>query len=300
MGASIAASVLFGVLFFLPPYMYPMDGFAVFGWRVAISLPVVFAIFAVTGRLPGIAAVLRRIARRPVLGLVIVVDGLLMGVQTWLFGWAPQNGHGLDTALGYLLLPLVMVVLGVTVHREQMSVLRGVAVSCAAIGVIAAVILAGGLSWSTLVVAGGYPLYFLIRRRFGLDTSGALFLEFVVLFPIAIVFLAAGGAVSTLADSPRLIPIVVLFGLLGAVAMTSYLLASRVLPFGLFGLLTYLEPVLLVVVSILFLGEALGFADAFVYGPIVAALVLLGVESTRQREPQQIREAPQLESAVSR
>ncbi len=59
--------------------------------------------------------------------------------------------------------------------------------------------------------------------------------------------------------------------------------ASELLPFGLFGLLTYVEPVLLAVVSITILGESLTPVDLLTYGPIAVALCLLGIENATAR-----------------
>lgn len=285
--ASIGASVLFGVLFILPPTFDSLSGTEVFGWRVMLTLPLVALIFVTTRQWSDVVAVTRRLRARPALTGVLVIDGLLLGVQLWLFGWAPQSGHGLDASLGYLLLPLVMVVLGMLVHGEKLSLTRGAAVAAAACGVVAALILDGGLSWATLVVAVGYPLYFTLRARSGLDSSGALCLELLVLTPIALWFLATESALTALARDPALILAIALFGLVSAVALVAYLAASRLLPFGLFGLLTYLEPVLLVVVSVTLLGEHAAPSDAFVYGPIVVALALLGIEPLRDRRTSQ-------------
>ena len=62
--------------------------------------------------------------------------------------------------------------------------------------------------------------------------------------------------------------------------------ASRLLPFSLFGLLSYVEPVLLVAVALL-LGDSLEAGQWLTYGPIwlaVAVLVLEGVKHvSRQR-----------------
>ncbi|MDD0856946.1 hypothetical protein NHF46_02245 [Arthrobacter alpinus] len=73
-------------------------------------------------------------------------------------------------------------------------------------------------------------------------------------------------------------------GILGGVAMALYLLASKWLPLSLFGLLSYVEPVLLVGVS-LFLGETLGWSAMFTYGPILLALLFLGVDGRRKALP---------------
>lgn len=280
--ASVAASVLFGALFFLAKELRVLDADVFFAWRVIATLPVVAVLFTVFGGWRDVGAILTRVRRAPALVLVLVVDALLLGVQLWIFGWAPQTGHGLEAALGYLLLPLVMVVVGVALHSERLSLLRVLAVACAVIGVVAAIVVAGGVSPVTVVVALGYPLYFVLRRRARLDTTGSFSLELVILLPIAVWFLATQHGLAPLVASPALIVGVALLGIVSGAALSLYLHASSVLPFGLFGLLTYLEPVLLIAVSALLLGEPLTVADAFVYGPIAAALVLLAIEPFRR------------------
>lgn len=281
--ASVGASVLFGVLFLLPPMLAPLDGLEIVAWRVLATLPVLALLFGLTVGLRDVARVLWRIRRRPVLALVLVVDAGLLSVQLWLFGWAPIAGHGLETATGYLLLPLAMVLVGVVLHGERLSRIRGAAVVAAAVGVVAALALGGAVGAATALVALGYPIYFDLRRRFALDGPGSTLLEQAVLVPVAAAVLVGSGSAGTIDATAEHAPVLLLLGVVSGVALWMYLSASRLLPFGLFGLLTYVEPVLLVVVSTLLLGEAVGSGDALVYGPIAVALVLLVVEQRRAR-----------------
>lgn len=294
--ASIGASSLFGVLFLIPGMLAPLSGTDVFGWRVLTSLPVALVVLALARCLGDVRAVVRRVRSAPRLVLVILLDAALLGVQLWLFSWAPVAGHGLETALGYLLMPLAMVLVGVVMHGERVSALRGSAVAAAGVAVAAAFLLDGGLSWVTALVALGYPLYFQVRRRTGLDSSGVMLLELAVLAPAAGAIVASGTSVQTLAAQPRLIPVVVLLGVVSGVATLMYLAAARWLSFSVFGLLSYLEPVLLVVVSVALLSEPFAAVDWLVYGPILAALGLLALESA----PAGRRSAPRASRAPVR
>ena len=279
---SVVASFLFAALFFLPPLLEPFEANEIFAWRVIATVPVLAALVGVFGWWRDVRDIALRLARRPLLVLVIVLDGLLLSVQLWLFGWAPQTGHGLELALGYLLMPLAMVVVGVVLHRERLAPLRIAAVAAAAVGVTAAIVVAGGLSWATVAVALGYPVYFAIRRRAGLDSIGAFCFELLVLVPVAVVLALQPSSLDVLAAHPQLGWGILLLGVIGGVALVLYLVASRLLSFGVFGLLSYPEPVLLVLVAVLLLGESLTLTDVFVYGPIVLALVLLGLETVRR------------------
>jgi chloramphenicol-sensitive protein RarD len=68
-----------------------------------------------------------------------------------------------------------------------------------------------------------------------------------------------------------------LLGAISASALIAYVLASRMLPFSLFGLLSYVEPVLLVGVALL-LGETIGPDQWLTYLPIWAAVLVLVLE----------------------
>lgn len=283
--ASTAASGLFGVVFFLPSLLHPMGADDVVVWRVIATLPAVTALLLCLGWWKDVLLIAARIRNRPALVGVVILNGMLLSVQLWMFGWGPQTGHSLDVALGYLLLPLVMVGFGITFQRERPSTVRIIAICTAAVGVVAAIVQAGGLHWATAVVAIGYPMYFLVRRRSKLDSVGALWFELIVMLPIALPVALQPERLAILIDRPDLLGSVVLLGAVGSVALILYLAASKVLTFGLFGLLSYLEPVLLVIVSLTLLGESFGLADLLVYGPMVVALCLLAVESSRAFTP---------------
>jgi chloramphenicol-sensitive protein RarD len=70
-----------------------------------------------------------------------------------------------------------------------------------------------------------------------------------------------------------------LLGLLSASALIAYILSVRHLSFGLFGLLGYVEPVLLLFVALL-LGETISGPEYFTYGPIWLAVGFLVVEGS--------------------
>ena len=80
---------------------------------------------------------------------------------------------------------------------------------------------------------------------------------------------------------PLLMVLLPLLGVLSAVALGLYMAASRWLPMALFGLLTYVEPVLLVGVALL-LGERVLPEQVWTYGLVFAAVAVLVIEGLRQ------------------
>ena len=78
-------------------------------------------------------------------------------------------------------------------------------------------------------------------------------------------------------------------GFLSALGLGSYILASRHLPFVIFGLLSYLEPVLLAFASML-LGERVEAGEWLTYIPIWLAVALLVVEGCLHLRKQKINQ----------
>ncbi|AWB88553.1 EamA family transporter RarD [Salinibacterium hongtaonis] len=279
--ASIAASVLFGVVYFIPAALGDLGTFEAVSWRIILTVPFMVVLLIAIKSWRSVVATVRLIAARPLVVLpLVLVSSALLGLQLWLFAWGPSTGHGLDVAIGYLLMPLVMVVVGVIVHGERLGALRTVAVGAALVGVAAAFFAADGLSWATAAVAIGYPIYFVIRRALGIDTPGAMLVELVILLVPSVWFAVGPGSV--VAQGGELpIAMLVMFGAVSAVALTLYIVASRLLSFSLFGLLSYVEPIVLVAVSIVLLGESIDPSEYLTYAGIGLALVLLGVEGWR-------------------
>ena len=275
---------MFGVLYFVAPLLEPLPGSAVWAVRTVLSIPVVLGVLVATRQLGAFTAIAARIRARPVFLLAVLACGALFGVQLWLFAWAPMNGRGLQTALGYFLLPLVMVLVGRFLYHDRLQWWHWVAVALATVGVSLQIYQVGSLSWETLLVAFGYPAYFVLRRAFGLGDTGGLLWDFIVVSPLAVFALArelASG--SAIAQNPALVWLAPLFGVLSGIALWLYVLASRLLSATMFGLLSYVEPALLVVASYL-LGERISPYDFITYGAIwLAILVLLvgGVGSVR-------------------
>ncbi|QEE60769.1 EamA family transporter RarD [Salinibacterium sp. dk2585] len=288
--ASVVASVLFGAVYFIPAALEGMTDAEVVSWRIVVTVPFMAVLLLAIRSWASVTDAWARLRAKPWQVLVLVLNAALLGLQLWLFAWAPMSGHGLDVALGYLLMPLTMVIVGVLLHGERLSGVRTAAVIAAVIGVGAAFFTSGGLSWATFAVALGYPIYFTIRRAFGVDTPGAMWIELVVLLIPCLWFAVGPGASG--GERPWLM--LIAFGAISAVALTLYIVASRFLSFSLFGLLSYVEPIVLVFVALLLLGEAIEPSEYVTYAGIGLAVLLLVVEGVLvgRRERRRFGDAP--------
>ena len=285
---SVLASSLFGVMYYYTSLLWPLSGAEIFGWRMLLTLPCMTLFMCLSGDWRLVPAIVMRLGGQPRLWWALLASSALVGVQLWLFLWAPLNGHSLDVSLGYFLLPLTMILTGRVVYGEHLSYLQKIAAALATFGVANEVYRVGGFSWTTLVVAIGYPLYFVLRKRVGTDNLGGLWIDMLLLMPVALWFVQSGEhGFDVASHRPALYTLIPLLGALSALALISYILASRMLAFSLFGLLSYVEPVLLVCVALL-LGESISAGQWLTYLPIWLAVLVLIAEGvkhlTRQRK----------------
>jgi len=278
---SIGASLLFAVLPGYVQWLTPLDGVQVFAQRVLWSIPLVLLLVLLTRQGALLRETFARLRREPLLVAAWPVAALLIGVQWGLFVWAPLAGYMLDVSLGYFLLPLVMVLAGRLFYGERLRPLLKVAVFCAVIGVLHELWRTQAFSWLTLVTALGYPPYMMLRRWMRFDALSGFVLEMLLLAPLAIWLIVTHGPVDAFANRPALWLLVPGMALIGTLAFAAMMAASRLLPLGLFGILSYVEPVLLFAVALLVLGETFDAGQWLTYLPIWAAVLLVGWDSAR-------------------
>lgn len=279
---SVCASCCFGSLFYLVTLIKGMSGLEILGWRVLFMAVFLSAfMFLHRGDWALARGIWRNVARKPWLFPALALSSALIGLQFWLFVWAPANDKALDVSLGYFLLPLSMVVCGRLFYKDRLTRFQKAAVFCAAIGVANQLLVNGSFSWATLLVAAGFPPYFMLRKRIGADHLGGLWSDIIIMCPAAVCFIYSGKAgIGLLLSAPETLALLVLYGAISAASMILLILASRLLSLSLLGLLGYVEPVLLVLVSFI-LGSSIRGAEWVTYIGVWLAVLLLVCDGAR-------------------
>lgn len=258
---SLLASLLFGGLYYLATFLRPLAGEDVFGFRMVAMFPFLCLAVVVLKQKQEFIDFLKRIYEQPSLILVLCLSASLVGVQMWLFLWAPNSGLAIDVSIGYLLMPITMVAVGRWLYKEHLSVSKWLAILFAFIGVMSNIFLTGKLSWASALVFTGYPLYFMVRKKFQISHIHSFVLEVALLTPIAIYFISQVDMPAIQQQNPNIYFYLFLLGLMSGVALMSYTLASTLVPFNMLGLLGYIEPCVMLLISFL-IGERLS-PDAY-------------------------------------
>ena len=251
--------------------------------RVLWSLAIGLVLLAATRRFPAYQTVFRT----PRALLAVALAALLLGVNWLVFVWAVVNGQVLATSLGYYLNPLISVVLGLLVLGERLRPMQWWAVALAAIGVAGYVVSVGELPWVSVVLAGTFGLYGLVRKTSPTLPIPGFAVEMSLLTGPALVFLSVlsiDHRVALASASPGTGFVMALSGLVTAGPLICFNVAARDLDLSTLGILQYIAPSISFVLAIVAFGEPFTIVHAFTFGCVWTALAIFTGESiTRLR-----------------
>ncbi|GGC72242.1 EamA family transporter RarD [Undibacterium terreum] len=228
---------------------------------------------------------LRDVARQPRLVAGFAASALLLSGNWFIYIWSINNGHVIDSSLGYFMTPLVNVVLGFLLLHERLRPGQWVSVAMAACGVLWLAVQAGHVPWIGLSLAMTFGGYGLLRKTAKLGALEGLSLETLLLFPLAAAYLAIlssqgqshfGGA-----STPSQL-LLLAAGPITAIPLLLFAAGARLIPMSTLGLLQYISPSLQLLLGVLLFKEPFNGDRLIGFVAIWAALAVYSVEGLRQ------------------
>ena len=277
--AAVAAYTMWG---FFPLYFIALRG--VSPWellfeRVIFAVPVGLAIILWRRQLREGAAGL---SSPRVLG-VLTLTALFIAANWLLYIVAVQDGHIFQASLGYYINPLIYVLVGVVVLGERLRRGQAVAVGIAALGVAVLTIYGGAFPWIALILAGSFTVYGYLRKVVAIGAMPGLFIETMILLPIALLGLAIldRTAGTALADAgPGRFALLAFAGPATVLPLLCFALAARRLRLATLGFLQFIGPSLQFLIGVLD-GEAFTPGHAACFGLIWTAAAVFAWDAWR-------------------
>ncbi|WP_435248040.1 EamA family transporter RarD [Vibrio sp. nBUS_14] len=219
--------------------------------------------------------------------LYLVATSTLVGANWLIFIWAVNSNHMLDASLGYYINPLINVLLGMFFLGERLRKLQWFAVSLAAIGVIIQLIAFGSVPIVAIALAFSFGFYGLLRKKVSLEAQTGLFIETLVMLPIAATYLLfiADSATSDFSMNPmQLNLLLVAAGVITTVPLLCFTGAATRLKLSTLGFFQYIGPSLMFLLAVLIYGEAFTSDKAITFAFIWGALVVFSFDSLRNNK----------------
>ena len=217
----------------------------------------------------------RPLVAQPRLPKLLCTSAVLIAANWWLYIWAVNAGHIVETSLGYFINPLVNVLLGVVVLKERLNRWQWLAVAVAASGVAWLALRTGAPPWIALALAFSFGFYGLLRKVAVVESTPALGVESSILLVPAIAYLvwaqitgvAGFGHVSARVDA-----LLVASGVVTALPLILFAYGAQRIPYSLVGILQYIAPSLQLACGTLLYGEAFTAVQAIGFACIWLAL----------------------------
>lgn len=222
--------------------------------------------------------------KSPRIMAILTGTALIVSLNWFLFIWAINSGHILETSLGYYINPLLNVLLGMVFLRERLRRMQAVSVVLAAIAVGYLTLRYGRFPWVSLALALTFGTYALVRKVAPVGAVVGLAVETMLMTGPALIYLGhaqAAGTGSFLRAGPRIDLLLMGTALLTALPLVLFTTGARRLRLITIGLLQYIAPSCTFLLAVFVYGEPMAPARAGAFVLIWIALVIFSVDSYR-------------------
>lgn len=216
--------------------------------------------------------------------LYLCSTALLVGVNWLLFIWAVNSNRMLDASLGYYINPLLNVLLGMFFLGERLRKLQWFAVALATLGVIIQLIAFGSVPIVALALASTFGVYGLLRKKVALDAQVGLFIETVIMMPLAAIYLFAfanSPTSSLLANDWSLNLLLISAGIVTTLPLLCFTGAATRLKLSTLGFFQYIGPSLMFLLAVSIYGEDFSADKVLTFTFIWSALVVFTFDGIR-------------------
>ncbi|GAA0524495.1 EamA family transporter RarD [Paractinoplanes ferrugineus] len=229
---------------------------------------------------------LARVVRSPRLFGGIALAAVLIAINWGTYIYGVNSSRVVETALGYFITPLVLVLLAVTVQRERLRRWQWAAVAVGGVAVAVLTIDYGRLPYIALLLAASFGTYSLVKKRMSLPPAEGLFVESAVLALPALIYV---GWLTTTGDakfghvSALHTVLMIVSGIATAVPLLLFAAAANRISMIGIGILQYVAPILQLACGLLIFHEPMPPARLAGFGLVWVALILFTWDALRHQ-----------------
>lgn len=280
---TLAATCFWGMFPLVFKTVAHIPALEVLAHRSAWSLVFVVLIMLAVGRR---REIISRTLYAPRTLVAMGLSATAVAVNWGIFIWAVAHNVVLQSSLGYYISPLISVVLGVVLLRERLGFAAWSAVCMAALGVLVMIYNFGTVPWVSLGLGMSWALYGLARKTAPVGSLPGLYLETLLLLPLALGYIAWLGMYEgtglfggEIIDSALLVGT----GLVTALPLLLFARATRILRLSTIGLLMYIVPTAQFILAVFVFDEPFTRIHLASFALIWLGLIVYGWGTSRAR-----------------
>lgn len=218
----------------------------------------------------------------------LCATALLVGGNWLIFIWAINANHMLDASLGYYINPLFNVLLGMFFLGERLRRLQWVAVGLATIGVCIQVIVFGSIPIVAIALATSFGVYGLLRKKIAVEAQIGLFIETLVMLPLAAIYLLfiANSSTSDMTNNTLDLNLLLISaGIVTTLPLLCFTGAANRLKLSTLGFFQYIGPSFMFLLAVIVYGEPFTYDKAITFIFIWGALILFSIDGLTYKHP---------------
>ena len=277
-----AAYLMWGLFPLYFPLLEPASATEILAHRIFWSLITMLVLVAAVRRWTQLRQLLadrRRVA-------ILTLAAVLIAANWGTYIWGVNNGHVIETSLGYFINPLVTVLMGVVILGERLRPVQWAALGIAGLAVVGLTVEYGRPPWVALVLAFSFGSYGLAKKKAHSGAVESLTFETLVIAPVAlgyIVLLTLTGASTFTGEGALHVALLLGLGILTAVPLLCFGGAATRVSMTTLGLLQYVTPSMQFALGVLVFREPMPTMRWVGFGLVWLALVIFTVESLNHR-----------------
>ena len=217
---------------------------------------------------------------------ILTLAACLITVNWAVYIWGVNNGHVVETSLGYFVNPLVTVLMGVFILGERLRRWQWAALGVAAFAVVVLTLDYGRPPWIALTLALTFGSYGLCKKQANAPAVESITFETTMIAPVALGYLGWltwQGDSGFAAHGAGHVLLLMSAGIVTAVPLVCFGGAAIRVPLVTLGLLQYLTPTLQFGLGVLYFHEDMPTGRWVGFGLVWVALAMFTVESLRHR-----------------
>ncbi|MBO3064228.1 MULTISPECIES: EamA family transporter RarD [Staphylococcus] len=253
---AFGAYFLWGIL---PIYWGLIDdigAFEILAFRIVLSMIFMLLIVVFTKNTTPFKHDIQRLFTNPIQLVAIIVAGYVITINWGTFIWAVTNGHVLQSSLGYYINPLVSILLALIFLKERFNKLEWIAIGLAVIGVLYMTLKIGEFPGISLLLAGSFGVYGLIKKLVPIDAISSITIECIVTAPAGFIYLWYIWHHGSLTFGMNVSSFWLIFsGAVTAIPLILFSAGAKRIPLSLTGFIQYVGPTLMFLIGIFLFKE---------------------------------------------
>lgn len=288
---AIGAYIIWGIFPIYWKLIEDVNSMEVLLNRIIWSFVMTFMLIGLIGKLPALRADWEYLWKNKKQLISLFAASLIVSVNWFTYIWAVQNGHILQTSLGYYMNPLLSILFGVLFFREKLSKAVLISFAIATVGVLYMVWTAGVIPWVALVLAFSFATYGVLKKQIQLDALRGLAIKTALIVPLALIayaYLVSTTPTSLFQVDAKTNILLILSGIATALPLIFFAKGAQSMPLYMLGFIQFLAPTISFMLGVFLYKEPFDKTQLVTFIFIWTAVLLFSISTYMESKKSRI------------